>query len=138
MSQLRNWLNSGVELLTSFSILVKCCLSIYKQMQAINEIKNKTKPIETILTSVFIKVVVIVYQWLLITNTCTNILFSRLLSFILRILKSTSQYLYEEQVCLMREGRYFNCKKRYYITYDCLKRGKIIIVSKSLDNKNNS
>ena len=41
--RLQNRPNSGVELPTSISSLAKRCLSIYKQMQAINRIRNRTK-----------------------------------------------------------------------------------------------
>lgn len=37
------WLNSGIELPTSILALVKRCLSIYKQMQAKNRIRDRTK-----------------------------------------------------------------------------------------------
>lgn len=41
---LQDWFISGVELYVSTLALAKCCLSIYKQMQAIDRIRNKTKP----------------------------------------------------------------------------------------------
>ena len=34
--QLQNWLNFDIELLSTISSLAKCCLSIYKQIQATN------------------------------------------------------------------------------------------------------
>ena len=43
--RLQNRLNSGVEFPTSISALAKRCLSIYKQMQATDRIRDKTKPL---------------------------------------------------------------------------------------------
>ena len=43
-SRLQNWLNSEIKLLTSIPALAICYLSIYKQMQVTNKIRNKTKP----------------------------------------------------------------------------------------------
>lgn len=41
--RLQNQLNFGIELLKTIFLLAKCCLSIYKQMQIINQIKEKAK-----------------------------------------------------------------------------------------------
>ena len=41
--RLQDYLNSGVELSTLISVLAKRCLSIYKQMQATNKIRDRTK-----------------------------------------------------------------------------------------------
>ena len=43
--RLQDRLNSRVELPTSISALAKRCLSIYEQMQAIDRIRDKTKPL---------------------------------------------------------------------------------------------
>ena len=48
--RLQDCLNSRVELSTSISSLAKRYLSIFKQMQALNRIKNKTKPLQLIQT----------------------------------------------------------------------------------------
>ena len=45
--RLQDCLNSGVELSTSISVLAKCCLFIYKQMQATDKIRNRTKPLQS-------------------------------------------------------------------------------------------
>ena len=47
-SRLQNQLNSGIELSSTISALAKCCLSIYKQMQATDWIKKKAKSSTTV------------------------------------------------------------------------------------------
>ena len=42
---LQDCLNSGVEFSTLISALAKRCLFIYKQMQVIDRIRNKNKPL---------------------------------------------------------------------------------------------
>ena len=54
---LQDRLNSGVKFPTSILALAKRCLSIYKQIQATDRIREKTKPIRTTQTSVLTKLV---------------------------------------------------------------------------------
>ena len=49
--RLQDHLNSRVELPTLILVLVKHCLSIYKQMQATNRIRDRTKPLQSTQTS---------------------------------------------------------------------------------------
>ena len=46
--QLQDQLNSGIELLSTIFALTKCCLSIYKQMQVTDWIKEKAKSSTTV------------------------------------------------------------------------------------------
>lgn len=38
----------------------------------------------------------------------------------------------------MKESLYFNCKKKGYIDYDCPRKEKIIAISESVNENNNS
>ena len=80
--RLQDCLNFGVELLTSISALAKHYLAIYEQMQATDRIRNRTKPLESIQNSAPTYLITKTYE-VLVTNSCTNTSFSRLLSFII-------------------------------------------------------
>ena len=41
ISHLQNWFNSEIEFLKIIFAFAKCCLTIYKQIQVINQIRNK-------------------------------------------------------------------------------------------------
>ena len=85
---LQNCLNSEVKLSTSILALVKRCLSIYKQMQATNRIRDRTKPLQSTQTSVSIYSSTKTYQVHVIFN-CANIFFSCLFSSIMGIVIPT-------------------------------------------------
>ena len=38
----------------------------------------------------------------------------------------------------MKKSRYFSCKERDHITYDCPKKGKIAAISKNIDEDSKS
>ena len=48
------------------------------------------------------------------------------------------QHLDEKQIRLIKEGRCFSYKKRGYIAYHCLKKGKIIAISEGVSKDSNS
>lgn len=48
------------------------------------------------------------------------------------------QHLDKEQVYLMKERRFFSCKKRGHIAYNCSKKKKIVTISKDLIENNSS
>lgn len=45
---------------------------------------------------------------------------------------STPQYSEQEQIRLIKERRYFSCKKRGHIAYDYLRKGKIATILESI------
>lgn len=71
------------------------------------------------------------------TNSCSNTLFSRLSSFIIRTLTPTSQHSKEKQVYLMKEGRCFSCKEKGHIAYECPKKEKIVAISEGVSKDSN-
>ena len=96
-------------------------------MQAINRIKDRTKPTRTTSTSASIRLVAVPYQRA-VTNTRTNTPFSRLSSSILGTMTSTPQHLDKERARLMKEGRFFSCKEKGHTVYDCLRKEKIAAI----------
>ena len=85
---LQNYLNSKVELSTLISALAKYCLFIYKQMQATDKIKNRTKLLQSTQTLASIYSSTKTYQ-VFIINNYANISFSRLSSSIMGIVMPT-------------------------------------------------
>ena len=86
--RLQDCLNSEVELLTLISALAKRYLFIYKQMQAIDRIRNRIKFLQSTQSSACIYLSSKTYH-VLITNSRTNTSFSCLFSFITRTLMPT-------------------------------------------------
>ncbi len=137
--QLQNRLNSGVELPTSISALAKRCLSIYKQMQATDRIKDRTKPQATQITPVSVSIKEVAHQYQRpVINTHANTSFSHLFSSIMRTMTPTLQHLDEERACWMKESRYFSYKERGHTTYDCLRKRKIAAILESVSKDSNS
>ena len=137
MLHLQDCLNSGVKLPTSISALAKHCLSIYKQMQATDRIRDRTKPLWSIQTSTSIYSSTKTYQ-VLVTSSCANTLFSRLFSSITGTVTLMPRFSEEEWAQLMKEGRYFSCKERGYIAYNYPKKGKIAAISKGVSKNSNN
>ena len=135
--RLQDRLNSRVELPTSISALAKRCLSIYKQIQATDRIRDKIKLLQSTQTSAPIYSSTKTYQ-VPVTNNCTNTSVSRLSSFITRTVTPTPRHLKEEWACLMKEDRYFRCKKRGHTAYNCPKKGKIAAISEGVSEDSNS
>lgn len=106
-------------------------------MQATDRIRDRTKPIQTSSTSVFIRPVAAPYQRP-VTNTRANTSFSRLSSSILGTMTPMPQHSDKEQARLMKEGRCFSCKERGHTAYEYPRKGKIATISKSLIEDNSS
>lgn len=84
---LKDWLNSGIQLPTFISAFIKCCLSIYEQMQFINEISDRTQHHVTHRTSFIVAIRQIAYIYSKsITKICVNASFSCLSNFIMVIM----------------------------------------------------
>ena len=81
-------LNSNVKLTLSISALAKRCLSIYKQIQATDKIRNRIKPLQSTQSLVSTNSRVGSHQVSAI-NTCANTFFSRFSSSISRIMSAT-------------------------------------------------
>ncbi len=138
-SRLQDWLNFGVKLPTSISALTKQYLSIYKQMQIIDRIRDRTKPqaSQTTSASVFLRQVAHLYQRS-VTNTRTNTLFLCFSSSIMGTMILMPQYWDKKQAHLMKEGRCFSCKEKGYTTYNYLKKGKITAISEGVSKDSDS
>ena len=126
MPRLQDCLNFGIELPISISTLAKHFLSIYKQIQAIDRIKDRTKLLQSTQTSAPTYSSTKIYQ-MPITNSCANLSFCRLSSSIMRTVTPTPCHLEQEQTRLMKESKCFSCKKRGYTAYDCSKKRKIAL-----------
>ena len=137
MLRLQNCLNSGIELPTSISALAKYYLSIYKQMQATDKIRDKTKLLQSTQTLAPVYSSTKTYQ-VPVTNSCVNLSFSYFFSSIMETVTPMPRHLEEEQACLIKEGRCFSCKKRGHIAYNCPKKGKIAAISKDVSKDSNS
>ena len=135
--RLQNCLNSGIKLLISISVLAKRYLSIYKQMQATDRIRDKTKPLRSTQTSAPTYSSTKTYQ-VPVTNSCVNTSFSRLSSSITGTVTPTPRRSEEERARLMKEGRCFSCKKRGHTAYDYPKKGKIAAISEGVSEDSNS
>ena len=134
---LQDCLNSEVELPISISALAKHCLSIYKQMQATNRIRNRTKPLQSTPTSALTYSSTKTYQ-VPVINSRANIFFSRLSSSITGTVTPTPRHLEEERARLMKENRCFSYKKRGHTAYDCPRKEKIIAISEGVSEDSNS
>lgn len=119
--------------------LAKQCLFIYKQMQAIDWMKDRTKTQATqiIPTSVFIRYILQLYQKPVI-NTGANILFLCLSSSIMEIMTITPHYLDEQQASLMKENRCLGYKKKCHIAYDYPRNREVIAISKDVNKNSDS
>ena len=108
-------------------------------MQAIDRIRDRTKPQATQPTpaSVSIREVVHPYQRP-VTNTRANSSFSRLSNSIMGTMTPMPQHSNEKRARLMKEGKYFSCKERGHTTYDCLKKGKIAAISEGVSEDSDS
>ena len=106
-------------------------------MQARNRIRNRTKPLQLTETLASIYSNTKIYQ-LSITNSYNNTSFSCLSSSMTRIITPTLQDLKEKQTRLIKESRYFSCKKKGHNTYNCLKKGRIAAISKNISKKSNN
>ena len=135
--RLQDHLNSGFELSTSISALAKRFLSIYKQMQATDKIRDRTKLLQSTPTLAPIYLSTKTYQ-VLVTNSCANISFSCLSNCITKTVTPMPQYSQKEQAHLMKEDRCLSCKKRGHTTYDCSKKWKIAAISKGVSKDSNS
>ena len=137
--RLQDRLNSRVKLPNSILALAKECLSIYKQMQAIDKIRDRIKPqtIGATPASASMRQVIYFYQRQ-VTNTRANTSFLRLFSSITGTIILTSQYLDEEQARLMKEGRCFSYKEGGHTTYDCPKKGKITAILEGIGKNSDS
>lgn len=75
---------------------------------------------------------------LFITNTYANTPFSCLFYSITGIIMPIPWHAEKEQVCLMKKGRWFSCKKKGYTTYDYPEKGKITAIVESASENNNT
>lgn len=91
ISHLQDRLNSGVKLSTFILALAKCCLSIYKQMQATDTIRKRTKLLQSTSTPALIYLNIKTDQ-VSVSNSCTNTSFSRLSSSVMRTLLPITQH----------------------------------------------
>ena len=128
---LQDWLNSDVELLSSILTLAKHCLSINKQIQATDRIRDKTKPLQSTQSSISTNSSAGFYQVPTI-NIRANIRLSRLSSSISGTISPTPQHSDEERARLMKERRSFSCKKRGHTAYDCSRKGEIVAISEGV------
>ena len=106
-------------------------------MQATDRIRDKTKPLKSILISAPTYSSTKIYQ-MPITNTCANTFFSCLFSSIIGILTLTAQRSEEKQACLIKESTCFSCKEECNITYDCPKKEKITATLESVSEDSKS
>ena len=135
--RIQDGLNSGIELSSLISALAKHCLSIYEQMQAIDRIRDRTKLLQSTQSSVSTNSSVGSYQ-LPAINTRANTPLSCLSSSISGTMSSTPRHSEKERAWLMKEGRYFSCKKKDHTTYGCLKKGKIAAISEGVSEGSDS
>lgn len=99
-------------------------------MQVTDRIRDKTKALQSISTPALTYSNTRTHQ-VFVTNSRTNTPFSRLSSSIMGTFTLTPQQSEKEQARLMKEGRYFSCKKKCHTVYDCPKKGIIAAISNS-------
>ena len=75
---LQDWLNSGIELPSTISTIAKHCLSIYKQMQATNRIREKAKSSTILQTGANVPLKIVTNSSRVLTVSKNNNSFSRL------------------------------------------------------------
>lgn len=108
-------------------------------MQAINLIKNQTKLLVTSVKQVFTTIKHDIHPYSrLLTKTCTNTLFFRLSSSILKNLTFTSQNEDKKKTLINNEKRYFSCKEKAHIVYHCFIKEKIAAITELMSKTNNS
>lgn len=106
-------------------------------MQAINQIREKAKSSTTVKTTanVTLKAVTSSSQASNILNN--NISFLRLSNTLWKTITLTSQNLDEKISRLIEKGKYFNCKKKRHIIFNCLEKAKIFTIIDALYNIEN-
>lgn len=75
---------------------------------------------------------------MLAINTYANTFFSCTSSFISEIMLSMLQYLKKKCVWLIKEKRCFSCKKKSYIIYYYLRKGKITAISENISKNSDN
>ena len=100
-------------------------------MQATNKIRDRTKPLQSIQSSVFTNSSAGSYQMSAI-NTYANTSFFRYFSSISKTMSPTTQYSEEERVQLMKKTRCFSCKKRGHTANNYPRRGKLLLFQRVL------
>ena len=71
-------------------------------------------------------------------SSCANTFFPRFFNSITEIVTLTLQHLEEKQTYRIKENRCFNCRKKNYTAYDCLKKDKIAVISENVSKNSNS
>ena len=135
---LQDRLNSSIELSSNIFALAKRCLSIYEQMQAIDQIKQRTKSstaVQNTATNVFLKTITSSFQALSLLSNNNNF-FSRFFNSFWRTITPIPQTFDAELLWLMKKGRCFNCKGRGHTMLNCLKKAKVSTILDTLDIDN--
>ena len=132
-------LKSGIKVPSTISTLAKHCLSIYKQIQATDRIREKAKFSTTIriAINVLLRVVTSFSQELTVFNN--NTFFSYLFNTLQGIITPTCQNLDTEISRLMKKERCFNYKQREHTMLYYPEKAKIsgIIDVSNVDNIEN-
>ena len=134
--RLHDRFNSGIKFSKMISILVKQCLSIYKQMQATNWIREKDKSFTTVQTTVNISLRTVTCSFRAPAIPNKNISFLHLCNTLWESITATPNNLDAEISQLMKEKKCFNCKRRRYTMLNCLEKAKISIITNASDIDN--
>ncbi len=136
MPCLQDRLNSGIELPKTISALAKRCLSIYEQIQATDQIKEKAKSFTTVRTTanVFLRAVTGSSRAPAIPNKNTSFLhlFNTLRGFITLTPRNSDAKISQ----LMKEGRCFNYKGRGHTMLNCPENAKVSAITDALNIDN--
>ncbi len=131
---LQDQLNSGMELPSTISALAKRCLSIYKQMQVTDQIREKAKSFTTICqTAANVPLKTIISSSRAPTVSNNNISFSCLSNTLQETITLMSQNSDAKISWLMKQGRWFNCKEREHIILNYLEKAKVSVITDDLD-----
>ncbi len=128
--------NSGIELPKMIFALVKHCLSIYEQMQVIDQIRKKAKSSTIVRTTANISLRAVTSSSRVPTVSNKNISFLRLSNTLRGSITSMPRNLVAEISQLMKEGRYFNCKGGGHTMLNCPEKAKIFAIIDVLDIDN--
>ena len=134
--RLQDRLNSGIKLPKTISALAKRCLSIYKQMQATDRIREKAKSSITVQTTAEVPLKAVTFSSRALAIPNKNTFFLRLYNILRRSITLMPRNLDAEISQLMKEGRCFNCKERGHIMLNCPKKANVSVITDASDIDN--